>query len=120
MPTTNTNYKLPVLNEYTGSSLGLYDSADPSVSITATKVVDASELCRDTERCVIKYASAIRGLIAQICDWYEKGRDLGATVHYFLDEMTPEKLARDEVFESCAENMGADPLELAEAIYANR
>lgn len=99
--------------------LGLYDSANGK-SIKAYKIADATTLTKESERCVIKYALAVRGVIAQICDWYKSDRDLGTTVHYFIDEMSVDELAKDEVFERHCRVMDAHALTLAHFIYDNR
>ena len=96
--------------------LGLYDSRNGK-TIKAYKMADATHLCCDSAKCVIKYANCIRGKIAQICDWYEATRDLGTTVHYHINEMTVNQLASDEVFVIRCKIMKADPYILAQFIY---
>jgi len=99
--------------------MGLYDSATGD-SVLATKIVDATEFCRESKRCVIKYGEVKRGALFQICDWYEANEDMGATIHYFLDEQTPEQLSQCGGFELRAFLVGIHPLKLAEFIYENR
>lgn len=111
--------KLKVLKSFKRSELGMYDSGNGK-SVKAYKVVDVTPLCKKSKQCVIKYANVIRGVIAQICDWSEPGKDLGVTVHYHINEMTAEKLAADEVFQSRALSMGALPFKLAQAIFDNK
>lgn len=101
------------------SELGLYDSRNGK-SVKAYKIVDATELCTKAKRCVIKYADVVRGRIAQICDWYEPDYDLGMTVHYHINEVSPEWLANDEVFARHCRVMGVDALELSNFIYSNQ
>lgn len=109
-------------NHVVGSAspeLGLYDSRNGN-SVTAYKMFDATSLCTDSERCVIKYADVTRGRIAQICDWYKPDYDLGVNVHYHINEMTVEELANDEVFACQCRVMGADAITLAKAIFDNQ
>jgi hypothetical protein len=96
--------------------LGLYDSRNGK-TIKAYKTAEATHLCNDSKRCIIKYANCVRGKIAQICDWYEPTRDLGTTVHYHINEMTVNQLASDEVFAIRCKIMKADPYILAKFIY---
>lgn len=96
--------------------LGLYDSRNGK-TIKAYKMADATHLCNDSKRCVIKYANCVRGKIAQICDWYEAEKDLGTTVHYHINEMTFKDLAKDEVFVLRCKVMKADSYSLAKFIY---
>lgn len=100
-------------------TLGLYDSANGN-SVTAIHMVDATKFCAKSERCVIKYAPVERGLIAQICDWYEADKDLGGMVHYHINEMKPVELAKDCVFAMKCRVMGCDALDLANFIYDNK
>ena len=99
--------------------LGLYDSANGK-SIKAYKIVDATELTNNSKRCVIKYALSVRGVIAQICDWYKSDVDLGGSVHYFIDETSPKELSEDEVFERRCRVMDTHALTLSHFIYDNR
>lgn len=99
--------------------LGLYDSANDG-NIEAYKIIDATHLCPNSKRCVIKYAKVARGTIAQINNWYERDRDLGSSVHYHINEMTPSELGNDTVFASTSSSMGADPLNLASFIFNNQ
>jgi hypothetical protein len=99
--------------------LGLFDSANGK-SIKAYKIVDATELTNNSKRCVIKYALSVRGVIAQICDWYKPDVDLGGSVHYFIDETSPKELSEDEVFERRCRVMDAHALTLSHFIYDNR
>lgn len=101
------------------SELGLYDSRSGN-SVTAYKMFDATSLCNDSKRCVIKYADVVRGRIAQINDWYEADTDLGTCVHYHINEMSVEGLANDQVFARQCRVMGAMPLVLAQAIFDNQ
>ena len=78
---------------------------------------EATHLCNDSKRCIIKYANCVRGKIAQICDWYEPTRDLGTTVHYHINEMTVNQLASDEVFVIRCKIMKTDPYVFAKFIY---
>lgn len=107
------------ITEVANQELGLYDSNNGK-SVLATKIVDASDFCKKSPRCVIKYATVERGDIAQVNNWYYPDRDLGSSVHYFIDEMNLSQLASDIVFERTAKSMGAKPLDLAEFIYNNR
>lgn len=99
--------------------LDLYDSANGK-SIKAYKIVDATELTNNSKRCVIKYAISVRGVIAQICDWYKPDVDLGGSVHYFIDETSPKELSEDEVFKRRCRVMDAHALTLSHFIYDNR
>lgn len=110
--------KLNEMRSMEGSRLGLYDS-DTGRSIPSLKVIDVTKFCPESKQVVVKYGIAKRGLIAQICDWYRRGKDLGTTLHYFVNEMTPETLAADEIFERHAVAMGADARKLAEVIFEN-
>lgn len=111
--------KIKELESLKGSKLGLYDSNSKNrTSVIADKVIDVTEICPDAKRCIIKYAKVTRGLIAQICDWYESNEDFGLKIHYHINEMTPVELANDEVFSSHC--MGAHPMELANVIFDNQ
>lgn len=99
--------------------LGLYDSANGK-SIKAYKIVDATVLTNNSKRCVVKYALSVRGIISQICDWYKPDVDLGGSVHYFIDEMSPKELSEDEVFVRRCRVMDAHALTLSHFIYDNR
>jgi hypothetical protein len=106
------------LKEFKNSEMGMYDSATGK-TVRAKKVIDLITK-RDFEgQAVVKYANVKRGLIAQICQWYEKGKDLGMTVHYHINEMTMESLAADCVFEPHAKMIGYKPIDLARIIYDN-
>jgi len=96
--------------------LGLYDSRNGK-TIKAYKMAEATHLCNDSKRCIIKYANCVRGKIAQICDWYEPTRDLGTTAHYHINEMTVNQLASDEVFVIRCKIMKTDPYIFAKFIY---
>lgn len=112
---------MEVLEKLKGCDLGLYDNrSKDNKSVVAEKVIDVTSLCPKSKQVVIKYANVTRGQIAQICDWYDRGKDLGLTVHYHINEMTPVQLANDIVFERQAISMGAHPVELANAIYDNK
>lgn len=97
--------------------LRLYDS-ETGESVMACKIVDATHLCADSKRCVIKYAHAKRGVIFQICDWYEADKDLGTTVHYFLNEMSIEECVVELAVRSAI--LGVNSIELTTFIYTNR
>ena len=99
--------------------LGLYDSANGK-NVKAYKIVDATNLCSNSKKCVIKYANVIRGTIAQICDWYESKKDLGVCLHYHINEMTPDELINDDVFKIRCSLIGADPNMLAQFIFNNQ
>ena len=99
--------------------LGLYDSRTGG-SVIAYRMFDATGMCPGSKRCVIKYADVARGRIAQICDWYEADKDLGATVHYHINEMTPKELAEDVVFARQARVMAVEADVLAKSIFANQ
>ena len=112
---------MKTIRKFKGSSLGLYDNNSKNgKSVIADKVIDVTPLCPKIKQCVIKYANVTRGRIAQICDWYEKGKDLGMCVHYHINEMTPETLAEDVVFAQRARVMGADALKLSKIIFENQ
>lgn len=70
-----------VLVGIANDELGLYDSSNGN-SIKAYKIVDATEIANNSKRCVIKYGLSVRGVIAQINDWYEADIDLGVSLHY--------------------------------------
>lgn len=106
------------LKEFNNSEMGLYDSATGK-TVYATKVIDLITKRNFEGQAVIKYTNVKRGLIAQICQWYEKGKDLGMTVHYHINEMTPESLADDSVFDTHAKMIGYKPIDLARIIYDN-
>lgn len=105
-----------------GSSLGLYDNRSANEdSVLAIKAIDVTAMCPNAARCVIKYARVTRGLIAQICQAYEKGSDLGLTVHWHINEMQAKDLAADPVFFRHATSMGVCyPYDLAVVIFANQ
>lgn len=96
--------------------LNLFDSVTDK-SVLAYKIVDASMLCPESATCVIKYADATRGRIAQICDWYDAKTDIGVNVHYHLNDSNPLQLSKDEVFVRRCSIMGANPTELASFIF---
>ena len=74
--------EIKILENLKGSSMGLYDNRSlEQSSITAEKVIDVTEFCPESKRCVIKYARVTRGLIAKICDWLD-GFALGAEFFY--------------------------------------
>lgn len=109
------------LNELIGSGLGLYDSrSSEGGSVVAYKVIDVTDICPNETQVVIKYANVTRGRIAQICTWYERGKDLGMCVHYHINEMTPETLASDEVFNRHATMFGVRPIKLSKVIFKNQ
>lgn len=111
--------EIKILENLKGSSMGLYDNnSKDETSVRAEKVIDVTEFCPESKRCVIKYAKVTRGMIAQICDWYEKDKDFGATLHYHINEMTPVELANDIVFSRHCN--GAHPVELAHIIFDNQ
>ena len=100
--------------------LGLYDSASEfRTPVIAYKIVDASFLCPESKRCIIKFAKVERGKIAQICKWYNSDIDFGMTLHYHIEEMTPKILAQDVVFYDFITDMKGDPDKVAEFIYKN-
>lgn len=104
-----------------GSELGLYDNnSDNHSSVLADHVIDVTAICSNSARCIIKYANVKRGRIAQINNWYEQDKDLGSSVHYHINEMTPHELALDSVFTSTSRSMRVDPLVLAKIIFANQ
>ncbi|QKZ15209.1 hypothetical protein [Spirosoma sp. KUDC1026] len=107
------------VEEVAKKTLGLYDYRAQQ-SLEATKIVDATSICPQAKRCVIKYANDTRGLIAQICNWYSPDDDLGGQVHYFISAMTPVQLADDVVFERTAVGMRVEPIVLASFIYQNQ
>jgi len=109
----------PVVIASASLELGLYDSANGK-SVKAYKMADATILCSDSKRCVIKYANVVRGRIAQICDWYEPNQDLGVNLHYHINEMSIYQLANDEVFISRCLSMAVNPFSLAQFIYENQ
>lgn len=100
-------------------TLDLYDS-DNGKTIKSYKIVDATYLCKDSKRCVIKYADCTRGRIAQICDWYQSDYDLGVSLHFFINEMTFNELKKDTVFIRRCKVMECDPYCLAKFIYDNQ
>ena len=106
------------LPEFKNSEMGLYDSAN-NKSVRAEKVIGLVVSVDFEGQVVVKYAHVTRGLIAQICQWYEKGKDLGVTVHYHINEMTLDELASDSVFETRAKTIGYEPIELAKIIFEN-
>jgi len=106
------------LKEFKSSKLGLYDSATGE-TVLAEKVINLITKSDFEGQAVVKYAQVERGLIAQICQWYEKGRDLGSVVHYHINEITPQKLAEDSVFIRTANIIGYKPIDLAVVIYHN-
>lgn len=113
--------KMEILEKYKGSSLGMYDNnSQTQNSVLAYKVIDVTELLTDVEQVVIKYAKVTRGTIAQICDWYKKGTDLGLTIHWHIDHMTPEQLANDEVFNLRCKIFEVDALVFANVIIDNK
>lgn len=89
-------------------------------SATAYKIFDATSLCNDSERCVIKYANVVHGCIAQICDWYDYDCDLGVKIYYYINKMSVEELANDKVFAHQCRMMGVIPLVLAKAVFDNQ
>jgi len=99
--------------------MGLYDSNN-ELSIEADSFVDISEYCPEVEQCVIKYGKSKRGTIAQICEFYTKGVDLGATVHFFLNEETEDTLIKNSWFDIRSKVLGINPKLLAKLIYKNR
>lgn len=112
---------METLKTLKGSPLGLYDNnSTEETSVVADKVIDVTSMCPESRQCVIKYANVTRGRIAQICDFYEKGKDLGVCVHYHINEMTPVELAEDVVFASSAKMMGANNYDLAKIIFDNQ
>jgi hypothetical protein len=105
------------ITELIGEQIGLFDSANGN-SLEVDKVLDVTAICPHSKQVVIKYTTAVRGRIAQLNHWYEKGVDLGTQTHFFINEFTPEELAKDEVFKGFA-NEG-DPLLLSKLIHANQ
>ncbi len=104
------------LENVKGSRLGLYDNrSKDNKSVTADKVIDVTDFCPESKQCIIKYARVTRGMIAQINDLNEDGIEVGLTLHYHINEMTPITLANDEVFQTHC--MGANPRELAQIIF---
>ncbi len=96
--------------------MGLYDSGNGQ-TVKAYRFVDMSNLCPMAPRLLVKYADVVRGRIAQLCQWYEADKDVGITLHYHISLMTADELAKDEVFERTAIQVGAVPLALAQEIY---
>lgn len=109
----------PFLKTLQKSSVGLFDS-DTNKSLKAYKAIDITDMCTDCEQLIIKYCKAKRGLIAQLSNLYEKEKDLGIQVHYFLNEKSAKTLSEDEVFKRMAKNCGCDAWELALTIYLNK
>jgi hypothetical protein len=109
-----------IISQFIGSELGLYDNNSPDhKSVIADKVIDVTDLCRDSKQVIVKYANVVRGRLAQICNLYEPGKDLGMTVHYHISQMSIADLAHDEVFVSHARSWGAVPYLLAKEIFSN-
>lgn len=109
--------KTKLLPEFVGSKMGLYDwSPSGSIPLLADKAIDVTYLCPDSKQCIIKYVNSVNGRLAQIIDCYEKGEDVGVFVHYSINGVKPENLAKDCVFEKRASIMGANALELAKTI----
>ena len=106
------------LTEFKKSSLGLYDSANGK-SVVAEKVIDLIVPREFKGQAVVKYAKVQKGTIAQICQWYEKGKDLGMTIHYHISQMTPGQLSEDQNFQSHSRMVGYNPIDLATIIYEN-
>ncbi len=112
---------MEILEKFKDSPLGLYDNnSETGNSVLAYKVIDVTELLTDVEQVVIKYAKVTRGTIAQICDWYEKGKDLGLTIHWHIDNITPEQLANDEAFNFRCKIFEVDALVFANVIINNK
>ncbi len=112
---------MEILEKFKGSSMGLYDNnSETQDSVLAYKVIDVTELLTDVEQVVIKYSKVTRGTIAQICDWYEKGTDLGLTIHWHIDHMTPEQLSSDVVFNQRCSMYKIDALVFANVIIDNK
>lgn len=99
--------------------MGLYDSRTGK-SILSYKMVDATNICPGSNQCIIKYGNAVRGKIAQICDWYQRSKDLGTILHYHINVMTPDSLTEDSVFSRTARVMCVEPLVLAKFIFDNQ
>lgn len=99
--------------------LGIYDSENGE-SIIAYKIADATILCRNSKRCVIKYANIASGKLAQICNWYNPNEDLGTTLHYYISEMSFIQLVKHETFAIICRCMAVDPFILAQFIYENQ
>ena len=112
------NTTMQELKEFKKSPLGMYDSATGE-SVFADKVIDLITERGYDGQAVVKYAKVKRGLIAQLCQWYKKGEDLGMTLHYHINEMTIDSLGDDPVFAIHAEMIGYKPNDLAIIIYAN-
>jgi hypothetical protein len=112
---------METIDRFKDSPLGLFDNnSSEQSSVVADKVLDVTAMCPKSAQCVIKYATVTRGRLAQICHWYTKGIDLGGLIHYHLNEMTPESLAADVVFEGRARVMGANALQLSQIIFDNQ
>jgi hypothetical protein len=105
--------------QFAKQDLGMYDSATGK-DVLAYKMWDASHMSAKNEKVVIKYAEVKRGRIAQICNWYTHTEDIGTTIHYFLNETTPEKLAGDYNFIVHSQVLGIDRMEFAQAIFEHQ
>lgn len=97
--------------------LGLWDNHK---SVTAYKIIDASSLCPDAEQVLIKYANTESGRIAQICQLYEPEKDLGLTVHYFINRESIKSLSEDDTFVIRCAVMGVDPKKLSMFIFLHQ
>ncbi len=113
---------MEILEKFKNSSMGLYDNnSETQDSVLAYKVIDVTELLTDVEQVVIKYAKVTKGTIAQICDWYRKDEDLGTTIHWHIDGLTPYQLANDEPFKfRCEKIFKVDALLFANVIINNK
>ena len=102
--------------------MDLYDNGEHEVdlSIMAERIVDISDICEETipglGQIVIKYGSAKRGLIAQIQDRHEFGKDTGSGMHLFPDELGVAGMITADYFIHRARELGCDVMELAETI----
>ena len=99
-------------------AMSMYDS-QTGKTLFAQKIVDLSEYCPESKQCIIKYTKVHRGLIAQINNLYQKGKDLGSSVHYFISEMSIAELAADVVFERLSKRMGCEVTILSNLIFDN-
>lgn len=106
------------LKSLQNSDMGLYDSANGK-SLKAYKAVDLTNLTTDCKQLIVKYCKSERGPIAQLNFLYNKGVDMGAMVHYHLNEYSAKTLSRDEVFLSQANCYGFNAYEIAVEVYLN-
>jgi len=103
--------------ELIGSEMGMYDSATGE-TVIADKCIDLTGFCPKSKQVIVKYANVKRGRVAQIINLYEKCDDIGVCVHYHINELTKESLAKDSVFENLSSSLGCSSLLLAKLIFA--